>query len=203
MVVDVSGAVLAGGRATRFGADKALLRLGGETLLARVVGRLAPLTDDVMVVGREQIDSDLPARAVADRRPGSGSLGGIYTALQTARTTRCLVVACDMPFLNSGLLAYLIGLEGDYDVVIPRLNGLLEPVHAVYARSCLGPIEDLLAAGNLRIFDFFAHVRVRYVEQSEVVAFDPQLMSFFNINTPEQWQRAQALVRQGEGYADD
>ncbi|MHB1005854.1 MAG: molybdenum cofactor guanylyltransferase [Chloroflexota bacterium] len=203
MVVDVSGAVLAGGRGVRLGTDKALLRLGGETLLARVVGRLAAVTDEVLVIGRDNIDSVLPARAVADERPGAGSLGGIYTALRVAGTSRCLVVACDMPFLNPALLKYLIGLSADFDVVIPRLGKLLEPVHAVYAKSCLGPIEALLATENLRILDFFDQVRIRYVEHEEVVAFDPRLMSFFNVNTPEQWERARALVRQMEGYTDD
>lgn len=191
----ISGAVLAGGRGVRMGMDKALIRLDGETLLQRVVARVSTLTEEVLVVGRDSLDPSLPARAVPDCRPGTGSLGGIYTALREARGTRCLIVGCDMPFLNRRLLSYLIDLSPAYDVVIPRLDGLVEPLHAVYAKACLEPIADLLDRGDLRIYDFFDRVRVRYVERGEITVFDPDLLSFFNINTPEQLQQARAMIR--------
>ncbi len=191
----ISGAVLAGGRGLRMGMDKALVRLDGETLLQRVVSRVAFLAEEVLVVGRDSVDPSLPARAVPDCRPGTGSLGGIYTALRAARGTRCLVVGCDMPFLNRRLLSYLIDLSAAYDVVIPRLDHLVEPLHAVYAKACLEPIADLLNQGDLRIYDFFDRVHVRYVERAEVTVFDPDLLSFFNVNTPEQLQQALAVIR--------
>ncbi len=181
------------------GMDKALIRLDGETLLTRVVSRVAVLAEEVLVVGRESLDPALPARAVPDCRPGAGSLGGIYTALRAARSARCLVVGCDMPFLNRRLLSYLIDLSAAYDLVIPRLDQLLEPLHAVYTKACLEPIADLLDQGNLRILDFFDRVHVRYVERAEVTVFDPHLLSFFNVNTPEQLQQALAAIRQVGG----
>lgn len=183
----------------RMGTDKALLRLGGETLLSRAVASLVGLTDEVFVVGREVVEGSLPVRAVPDARPGAGSLGGVYTALLAMHGSRCLVVGCDMPFLNRRLLAYMLDLSAGYDLVIPRLDDCFEPLHAVYARACLEPIRGLLDKGELRILDFFAQVRVRYVGREEIAVFDPELLSFFNVNTPEQLQKAIALIQKTGG----
>jgi molybdopterin-guanine dinucleotide biosynthesis protein A len=136
----------------------------------------------------------LPARLVGDVYPGKGSLGGIYTALQAARYDACLVVACDMPFLNAGLLRYLIGLAPGYDVVVPRVEGFPETLHAIYGKRCLDPIQRRLLAGQLKIVGFFDEVRVRYVERDDVARFDPQFRSFLNMNTPSDWERVQKLT---------
>ncbi|MHB1416941.1 MAG: molybdenum cofactor guanylyltransferase [Chloroflexota bacterium] len=199
MVGAVSGAVLAGGKSARMGADKATLRVGGDTLLDRVIARLASNVEEVLVVGRGRTEPPSPVRAVADLRPGAGSLGGIFTALSFAQGSRCLVVACDMPFLNRRLLAYLLDLSPGYDVVIPRDDGNVEPLHAVYAKTCLEPIRTLLEEGDRRIVDFFPHVRVRYVEKQEIAVFDPELRSFFNVNTPAEFRQALAIEGNPKG----
>ena len=108
-----------------------------------------------------------------------------------------MIVACDMPFLNEDLLRYMMEQAEGFDVIIPRLKGLLEPLHAVYSRHCLPPIERLLAQGGGRIVSFFPHIRVRYVDAVEVDRFDPQHHSFFNVNTPQDWQQAQRWVEEG------
>lgn len=198
-MVAVTGAVLAGGKGVRLGTDKALLRLDGGSLLTRVVATLSPLTDEVLVIGRDPSFPVPGARSVSDIQPGAGALGGVYTALVAANSPRCLVVACDMPFLNPRLLSYLVDLSSGYDVVVPRIDDWFEPMHAVYAKSCLQPIESLLRKGTLRILDFFAEVRVRYVDKPEVTAFDPESMSFFNINTPEQLAVALERIKRMEG----
>ncbi|MDA8217023.1 MAG: molybdenum cofactor guanylyltransferase [Dehalococcoidales bacterium] len=202
MVVAVSGAVLAGGKSTRMGADKAGLRVGDETLLGRVVARLAGVVEEVFVVGRVPTELPSSVRAVSDLRPGAGSLGGIFTALSFAQGSRCLVVACDMPFLNRRLLAYLLDLSPGYDVVIPRDDGNVEPLHAVYAKTCLEPIRVVLEEGGHRIVDFFPRVRVRYVEKQEIAVFDPELRSFFNVNTPAEFRQALAIEGNPEGGQD-
>lgn len=193
----ISGAVLAGGRSLRLGTDKALLRLGGETLLERAVRVVAVVADEVLVVGRAG-DALVPAgaRAIPDARPGCGSLGGIYSALQAARHSHCLVVACDMPFLHEGLLRCIARLAPAYDVVIPLVKGTYETLHAAYSQACVGPIEALLAQGDLRIISFFPHVRVRCLTQAEVERFDPQCRSFFNINYPEELRWAQEFLEE-------
>jgi molybdopterin-guanine dinucleotide biosynthesis protein A len=98
-----------------------------------------------------------------------------------------------MPFLNVSLLRYMMGLVEGYDVVIPRLDGFLEPLHAVYGRSCLPAMRSLLDRGRRQIIGFFPEVRVRYVEEHEIDRFDRRRLSFVNINTAEDWARVQQL----------
>jgi molybdopterin-guanine dinucleotide biosynthesis protein A len=193
----ISVAVLAGGQSSRMGQDKAWLPVGGRPVVERVVERVAPLSDDVLLIANVHAPyGRLPARLVGDVYPGKGSLGGIYTALQAARYDHCLVVACDMPFLDAGLLRYLIGLAPSYDVVVPRVEGFPETLHAIYGKRCLEPIQRRLLAGQLKIVGFFDEVRVRYVERDDVACFDPQFRSFMNMNTPADWERLQQLAMQ-------
>ncbi len=189
----VTGIVLAGGKSSRLGQDKALLRLtGGVTLVEATVERLRPLVDEVLVVASDGGRlGQLPARVVADVFPDGGALGGIYSGLAAARHEYALVVACDMPFLNPDLLRYLLELPRDYDALLPRLaGGLLEPLHAAYARACCEPIRARLAAGRYRVVGFLDAVRVRYVEEPELRLLDPELRSFYNVNTPEELEKA-------------
>lgn len=189
---EITGIILAGGESQRLGRNKALLELRGRSLLARVVARVRPLCTEVIVVGGPGVVAQVQrTRCVADIYPGHGALGGIHAGLQAARTEYNLVVACDMPFLNPDLVRYMIERLEGYDVVIPRLGGLSEPLHAIYSRNCLGPIEQILTQGGGRIISFFPQVRLRYIEASEVDRFDPLHRSFFNINTAEDWRRAQ------------
>ena len=185
--MDFTAIILAGGKGRRLGRDKIWLELKGENLLQRVVGSLAPLGGEIMVVlDREKPLPPLspPVRTVVDLVPGRGSLGGLYTGLRASPLPYVLALACDMPFLSLPLLRHLLGLAHGYDVVVPRLGGLLEPLHTVYARTCLGPMEELLKKKGKRIVDFYNEVRVRYVEETEVIPLDPQRLSFSNINTP-------------------
>ncbi len=191
----VSGIVLAGGRSRRLGTDKALVRVGGIRLIDRVLATLRQLTDDVVVVGGDPATCARPGvPVIPDRWPGMGPLGGIHSGLEAVRYGHALVVGCDMPFLDLRLLRYMILLSPGYDVVIPNLDGALEPLHAIYSKATLGPIEGLLRAGDLRIVHFLGRVRVRYVERAEVEVFDPRGLSFFNVNTPEELEQAEALA---------
>jgi len=198
--VQITGIILAGGASRRLGRNKALLELGGRSLLAQARAKIHPLCREVIVVGDPGGTGQLwGTRHVADIYPGHGALGGIHAGLQAARTEYSLIVACDMPFLNRDLLWYMIGEVDSYDVVIPRLNGLTEPLHALYSRNCLGPIEGILARRGGRIISFFPQVRVRYIEQAEVDRFDPEHHSIFNINTAEDWRRAQKWMMEETG----
>jgi molybdopterin-guanine dinucleotide biosynthesis protein A len=191
--------VLAGGKSSRLGRDKALLPIGGQPMLARTVQRLSALTDDLIVVSNEPKSHGslaLAARLVPDLEPGQGSLMGIYSGLRVARHARALVVACDMPLLSIPLLWYMLSLARGYDVVIPRLNGLLEPLHAIYGKACLPPISRLLDQGQRKIIAFFQEVRVRYIEEDEVDAFDPHRLSFLNVNSLADMERARLLLEE-------
>jgi len=190
--------ILAGGQSSRLGQDKAFLVLDGQPLVARTAHRLAALSDDLIVVTNDPArygPLGLPARLLPDERPGEGSLMGIYSGLRAARYSHAVVVACDMPFLNLALLRMMLPLTNEYDVVIPRLDGLLEPLHAIYGQACLPAIARLLERGQRQIIAFFHEVRVRYVEEDEVDRFDPHHLSFLNVNTPEDWERVQELSK--------
>jgi molybdopterin-guanine dinucleotide biosynthesis protein A len=192
----ISCIVLAGGEGRRLGTDKAFLRIGGRVLIEGIVEKMAQISDEVIIVTNSpQRYGYLEARLVGDIYPGKGALGGLYSGLRAAGNDYGLVVACDMPFLDLRLLRYMILLSPGHDVVIPRVGGLTEPLHAIYSKECLQPIERLLSAGRLKIIDFFPEVRVRYVEEQEVKLFDPQCLSFFNINTFADLEKARSLVR--------
>jgi molybdopterin-guanine dinucleotide biosynthesis protein A len=192
----VSAVVLAGGQSRRLGVDKALLKLDGEWLLARILNTLAKVSDDLLVVSdhREKL-THLEVPIVSDVRPGLGALGGIYSGLRAMRYQRGLFLACDMPLLNPELLRYMILLSSDFDVVIPRVAGNVEPLHAIYSKVCAEPIAETLARGKQRIIHFFDQVRVRYVEEQEIEPFDPQHLAFFNINTPQDLEIARRLLQ--------
>lgn len=198
-ILTVSGIVLAGGQSSRLGTDKSFINVNGQSLIEHIVAKLTRLSDDVIIVTNSPDEYDhLEARLVGDIYPGKGALGGIYSGLRAAANAYSLVVACDMPFLDLNLLRYMIILAREHDVVIPRIGGLTEPLHAIYSKNCLEPIDRLLARGGLKIIDFFSEVRVRYVEEGEVDIFDPQHLSFFNVNTPNDLEEMKKLVRKGK-----
>ncbi len=192
-----SAVVLAGGKSSRLGADKSLLLLAGQPLIVRTIQQLAVLSDDLIVVTNtpERLEPlGMAVRLVTDERPGEGSLMGIYSGLKAARHPYALVVACDMPFLNPPLLHYMLSVAPDHDVVVPRLAGMLEPLHAVYSRTCLPWMARLLDEGRRKITAFFPYVNIRYVEEDEIERLDPLRLSFVNINTPQDWEEAQRLI---------
>jgi molybdopterin-guanine dinucleotide biosynthesis protein A len=196
----VSVIVLAGGQSSRLGMDKSFVHVNGQSLIEHIVAKLARLSDDVIIVANSpEKYNRLKARLVGDIHPGKGALGGLYSGLRAATNAYSLVVACDMPFLDLNLLRYMILLACEHDVVIPRIGGFTEPLHAIYSKSCLKPIDRLLARGGLKIIDFFSEVRVRYVEEVEVDIFDPQHLSFFNVNTPNDLEEMKKLTRRGKG----
>ena len=202
-IEDVSGIVLAGGMSRRLGRDKALERLGGEPLIRRVIGRLSQVSHEtVVVVADMERGAALPlpgsARAAVDIYPGKGSLGGIFSGLSASGNRWGVVVACDMPFLNMGLFRHMLSLKEGYDAVVPVIEDRPEPTHAIYSKKCLSHIEKRLQADDLKISRFFDEVKVRYVPEEEVATFDPEFLSFFNINTQGDLDRALALVSQGK-----
>ena len=202
----VTGVVLAGGRSLRLGREKALEKIEGQSLIKRTIERLPSACREVIIVTSAgqygSISVALPEyRIVADTYPGRGPLGGMYTGLLSSDTRHSLVVACDMPLLNRDLLQYLVSLAPGYDAVVPMLNGLTEPLHAVYSKDCKGVIERLLNGGRLGVSGLFNMVKTRYVRDEEVNGFDSGHQSLFNINTVEDLAKAMTLLRHEEKAA--
>ena len=155
-----------------------------------------------MVTSQEQFRlvaaARLKGKVIVDIYPGKGALGGIYTGLASADSFYSLVVGCDMPFLNRDLLCYLIDLAPNFDVVVPRIDDMLEPLHAVYSRDCLAPIKELIDKDRLGVSQLFNLVKTRYVGKDEIAKFDPRCSSFFNINTLDDLRKAKDLIGQKE-----
>ncbi len=194
-----SGVLLAGGKSQRMGRDKGQLRLGGETLVARALRTLGRLSDDlVLVTNTPEPYAGLGARLVGDVIPGGGALAGIHAGLLAARHSYAMVVACDMPFLSVALLGYMQRIAAGYAAAVPRSPAGLEPLHAIYSRACIPVIEQLLHQGRVRIVELYSYVQVRYLEWDEILPLDPEGLSFFNINSPEDWARAQELAANAE-----
>jgi len=196
--LNISCIILAGGKSTRLGHDKVLERIGSTSLLEQVISRIEPLTKEIIIVtAKERTFTELASRQkvkiVSDIFPGQGSLGGIYTGLVKSDSFYNLVLAADMPFVNTVLLRYMIGICEGFDFVLPRVNGLFEPLHAIYSKNCIQPIEKILSGGKKVIIELFNYVRVRFVEAVEVDKFDPQHLSFFNINTREELELAKKI----------
>ncbi len=197
---EVSCAILAGGKSSRLGNDKALLEIDGVPLIQRIALRLGRISDDVMAVGTELSRLRfLKVRLIEDLIVGAGALGGIYSALKAAKHEHVFVVACDMPFVDMNLVRYLVLLSEGYDVVMPYIGGEAEPLHAVYGKTCLLAIEDAIRAGKRRIISFLPRVKVRDVREDEIQVLDPEFRSFFNVNTPEDLARMKQFLSQGRG----
>lgn len=192
-------AIQAGGESRRMGADKALLPFLGQPLILRQLSRLASLADEVVVTSNQPENYRfLGLTPVPDILPGLGALGGLYTALFTARYPYVAVVACDMPFASPEIFALELRLitETGSDAVIPRTEDGTEPFHAIYRReACLLHIRPALEAGKRRVDSWFSQVTIRYLELEEYLPYDSAHLAFFNINTPEELQEAERIAK--------
>lgn len=205
----LSAAVLAGGMSTRMGVDKALLSLrpADPPMAQIVINRLQTVAQDVFLIASDRPEYEsFGVRVVQDKFPGGAALGGIASALANCHSDRCLVVACDMPFLSTELLAWMADQPLNYDVLIPLLSGesrqggktIYQTLHAIYSKRCLTPIAEQLALGNRQVIGFFSDVSVQAIPEDLVRGFDPELRSFFNANTPEAAEQARQWLDNAE-----
>ena len=193
----VAAAILAGGRATRLGGrDKAALPLGDLRLIERQLDVLRTVTAEVFIVTNQpERYAALGLPTHADRRPGTGALGGVYTAILASPAPQTLVLACDLPFLNAPFLRHLAARGREADLAIPRSTGGYEPLCASYARACADPIGRLLDAGRLKAAGVVsAGLRVIEIGPDECAPFDPEGTLFLNVNTPDDYARARAWL---------
>lgn len=183
------------------GKDKGLLPFGGVPMVAFILQQIEGLGAETLIVSNDpEAYRQFGVRVAPDEIPGVGALGGLYSALRLARHERVLALACDMPFINLPLLSWMLELAPDFDAVVPRLGAeQCEPFRSIYAKACLPAIKKAIDAGERRATSFLPEVSVRYVAADEVQRFDPILLSFVNINTPEDLARAESLARENMG----
>ncbi len=188
MTASVAGIVVAGGRASRMGGrDKAFAAVGGEPIAVRTIRLFRTLFPQVLVAtDRPERFRGLGVETVADRFPGAGPLAGIHAALLVTRHPHAFVAACDMPSLDGDVIRFLLARIGDADAVVPRWDGDVEPLHAVYAARCLPAMEASLRAGRHAMRDFLGTIRVDYVSETDLRAVRGAAASLTNVNTPEE-----------------
>jgi len=178
------------------GRNKSFIKIHGERIIDRTVAIFNQLFDDVLLVTNTPLDYlDLDVRIVTDLIPGKGSLGGIYTGLFFSPSPEAFFVGCDMPFLDSKVIAYFLSLAETADIVVQRSEGYWEPLHAVYSRKFIKSIERLMEQGDLQIIKAYKWVKVREVKREELEPLDPGLQSLLNINTPEDLERIRETHR--------
>lgn len=181
------------------GQNKALMPFLGKPLIARIVERLRPAADELWIIANDSEPFQLLGLPVsADLLPGMGKLGGLYTALSVAGEPLVALAACDMPFVSAALIqaACIMMEEEDLDVVIPRSAEGLEPQHAVYRRdTCLPAVYQALSEGKQRMISWFDAVKVRELSLDEIRVYDPDGTAFINVNTPDEFRRAEELAK--------
>jgi len=190
--------VQAGGQSSRMGEDKALKTFLGRPLIQRVIERLTPIADEIIVTTNRPDDySFLDLRLISDLKPGRGALGGLYTAIASATYPVVAVVACDMPFASSMLIEKMnkLLLDEEVDVVIAKSDEGYEPLHAAYRReTCLPAIEAAIDADLWKVIAWFPQVKVRVLTPEEIKLSDPNGLAFWNVNTPEEFAKAEELA---------
>ena len=187
--------IQAGGMSSRMGEDKALKPFLGRPLIHRVIDRLTPIADELIVTTNRPGDYEfLNLRLIPDLKPGRGALGGLYTAIASAASPLVAVVACDMPFASRIFFegARRLLVEEETDVVIAKTEEGYEPLHALYRReACLPAIEAAIDADQWKVISWFPQVKVRMLTSDEVNLFDPSGLCFWNLNTPEEFMEAE------------
>jgi molybdopterin-guanine dinucleotide biosynthesis protein A len=186
-IEEVAGVVLAGGRSSRYGRNKALVELDHVPLIERALRVMTSIFQNVVLITNTPDEYDyLKIPMFPDIIKGLGPLGGIYTGLKVLSNPFAFFVACDMPFLNPFLIRHMVSFRDGFDVVVPRISGKIEALHGLYSRRCLSSIESQMESGTYQILRFFSAVNVRFVDEDEIRRWDPDLRSFLNINTPEE-----------------
>jgi len=194
----VTGLVLAGGRSERMGVPKALLRLNGETFVERAISLLRGMCKEVIVAGSpEQPLPDLQGcRIVPDEQPGMGPLGGLVSGLAVSSDEWHLALGCDLPLVRPEVLRLLSDSSHGVDAVVPRTGGRLQPLVAAYSRTCLEPGREALGSGRRAVAAMLDRVKVRILEEEVLREADPELISFLNVNTWEEYQAVRQRYRE-------
>lgn len=189
--------ILSGGLNSRMGGkNKGFLEVGGRSILDRLLENLQPAFGEILLVTRDpRLYADYPVKIVTDLYEDRSSLTGIHAAMVGAQAEHGFVVPCDTPFLQPGMIRLLLdALEPGVDVVVPLVDTHYEPLCAIYSKRCVPVIEMQLRQKDYTIYNFFDRVQVKTISKDEIKQVDPDLLSFFNVNTPEAYQSCLKMV---------
>ena len=193
----ITGIILAGGKSNRMGKDKALIELSGKRLIERVMSSFleASIFSRVIIITNDpERYEEFGVETAPDIYPGVGVLGGIHAGLSHTEDEAAFITACDMPLIKPGMIKYVRDSLGDYDAAVPRVRGYMEPLFAVYRKTCLPMIEKAILSGERKILSFFKEISLTEITEDEMRSIDPELTSFFNINSPEDLLGAEGIL---------
>ncbi|MBN2059318.1 MAG: molybdenum cofactor guanylyltransferase [Deltaproteobacteria bacterium] len=194
---DITGVILAGGKSLRFGKNKALAEFKGERLIERVVKMIGSVFKKVIIISNTPGDYKyLGIPIYEDMIKGLGPLGGIYTGLGRMNSEAGFFVACDMPFLNTRLIRYLVSVRDNCDAVVPKVDWMFEALHSIYSKRCLPYMKEMIDLKELQIIKVLDKVSVRYVDETELRSFDPELRFFININRESELKEAEMRLEE-------
>jgi len=186
----MTGIILSGGKNTRMGTNKAFLEVNGERILDRTIRIFRDLFDEIILVTNAPLDYlDYDVRIVTDIIKGKAALGGIYTGLFYASHDHAFVSPCDLPFMRSDFIAFMMEQIGTYDIVVPETTGGVEALHAIYARRCMPVMKRHIEKDTLKIGAIYRKSRTLILPKETVSSFDPSETMFFNVNSPDDLQR--------------
>jgi molybdopterin-guanine dinucleotide biosynthesis protein A len=198
-MLNLSVVIQAGGKSSRMGEEKALIPFIGEiSLIEYILNQIGDLGNERLIITNDVNKYErLGLPVFPDVYPEIGPLGGIYSAIYHSRYQYCLILACDMPFVNLPLIDFMVAQAPDFDIVMPRLKhkDYAEPFRAIYSKVCLNPIKEAIALGEKRVISFFKDVKIRFIDAVEISKFDPEGLTFFNINTPDDLIEARRLEK--------
>jgi molybdenum cofactor guanylyltransferase len=194
---EYSAIILAGGQSSRMGRPKAELPFGGGTMLDYIVAEMMRVFEDLVVAVAEPTLfawEGYGARSIEDRASFRGPVAALEHALRKIEHDRAFVCSCDVPFINGDLARRLCDILGDNDLLIPHVDGKLQMLHAVYRKECAKTLASMRKNGETRLHQIVNVAKARIVPEAEIRALDPELLSFFNVNTLEDYQRALKLM---------
>jgi molybdenum cofactor guanylyltransferase len=193
----ITGIILAGGSSRRYGKNKSLLKIGGVRLIDNILQKMKTIFKRVILITNEKKRYEyLEVPIVEDLIKGVGPLGGIYTGLISMPDEAGFFVACDMPNINRQLVRYMVGIKGNHEAVVPAVSDKIEPLHAIYFRSCLKSIKHLIDSKHYQVRLFYDSIPVRYVKEDEIRKFCCPTKAFFNINTPDEFAKIKSFIKE-------
>ncbi len=177
------------------GRDKAFIKIDGVPIIQRIFNIFENIFNEIIIVTNQKDPySGFKAKIVSDLIVNRGVLGGLYTGLFFSSHSYSFCVACDMPFLKESLIQFLIHQTNGYDVIVPKTEDGLQPLHAIYSKSCLQPIKNIIEMGKNKIIDLYPLVKTRIIDESEFIHLDLTRESFININTPGELNFLESLL---------
>ena len=199
LIKEVTGLILAGGKSSRFGKNKALVEVGGVRLIERVIKVMGSVFKQVIIITNTPDEyAYLKLPMIEDLIKGLGPLGGLYTGLESISNETGFFVACDMPFLSEPLIRHIVEFRNEFDVILPKIDWKIEALHGLYNKRCLPAIRELIDSQQYQVIRFFPKMRVKYLDEAEIRKYDPELKTFFNINEPREMPGDTGLEKHGE-----